>query len=514
MGVNFLNSIKLTRPKSNVFDLSHDVKMSCKFGGLYPTLAMEVLPGETIHIGNDSMMRFAPLVAPVMHRVDDSMHYYFVPNRLLWPGWEDWISNKKTAGVLPAHPYLNLVPNTAYIGPFLIHTYLGLPQIPTSGATERVSALPFAAYQFIVNEYYRDQNLMPEIPYQLVNGDNTANINELITGRLRCWEHDYFTASLPFAQAGDAVDIPLGDVRLKTDWENNMDPAFPGAQPRWKDTADTPPTGDLVQGGAPEAVTIGASTPLAYDPNGTLETTPTTVNDLRRAFRVQEWLERAARVGKRYTETILGFFGQRSPDARLQRPEYIVGTKSPVVISEVLNTSDTATAPQGNMAGHGISVTQGKLGGYKVQEHGYIIGIKSVMPRTAYQQGIPRHFKKFTDPTDLFWPQFANLGEQEVKNHELYAFTATSDDTFGYMARYGEYRILNSRVAGDFMTSLDFWHLGRIFASQPALNEDFVKCDARTDIFAAGATADYLWCHVLHKIKAVRPIPKFGTPSI
>lgn len=513
MGVNFLNSIKLTRPKTNRFDLSHDVKMSCKFGGLYPTLAMEVLPGEVVQLGNDSLMRFAPLVAPVMHRVDDNMHYYFVANRLLWPGWEDWISNKKTAGVLPAHPYVNMIPGTAYLGAFPIHTYLGLPEPPAVGETERVSALPFAAYQFIYNEYYRDQNLIAEVPYLLSNGDNTANIQELNQGRLRCWEHDYFTASLPFAQAGDAVAIPLsqfGDVQV---FANSLIPIVPG------DQIEFPVTGQ--PGGFPLTevvprenadITLGANELFAKTSD--LAPNSTNINDLRRAFRVQEWLERAARVGKRYTETIMGFFGVKSPDARLQRPEYIVGTKSPVVISEVLNTSDTATAPQGNMAGHGIAVTNGKLGGYKVMEHGYIIGIKSVMPRTAYQQGIPRHFKKFNDPTDLFWPQFANLGEQEVKNHEVYAHTLTSEGTFGYMARYGEYRILPSRVAGNFMNSLDFWHIGRIFATQPALNEDFVKCDARTDIFAAGATEDYLWCHILHKITAIRPIPKFGTPSM
>lgn len=193
-----------------------------------------------------------------------------------------------------------------------------------------------------------------------------------------------------------------------------------------------------------------------------------------------------ARGGTRYIESILSHFGVKSSDSRLQRPEYITGVKTPVVISEVLNTSGTVDQlPQGNMAGHGIAVSSGRSGSYYCEEHGYIIGIMSVMPKTAYQQGIPRTFLKF-DPLDYFWPSFANIGEQEVANRELFAFTNTGSNTFGYVPRYAEYKFMPSRVAGDFATSLDYWHLGRIFNTQPSLNGTFIECtpEATDRIFA------------------------------
>jgi hypothetical protein len=231
---------------------------------------------------------------------------------------------------------------------------------------------------------------------------------------------------------------------------------------------------------------------------------------------LQEFLEKNARGGTRYIENILVHFGVRSSDKRLQRPEYITGTKSPVVISEVLNTTgETGGLPQGNMAGHGVSVGSGTVGYYKCEEHGFIIGIMSVMPKTAYQQGIPRQYLKF-DSLDYYWPSFAHIGEQEVMNQELYAYTSTKEDTFGYLPRYAEYRFTPNRVAGDFRNSLEYWHLGRVFGSQPALNQTFIECDP-TDverIFAVQAGDDNLYCHVLNKVKAIRPIPVYGTPML
>jgi hypothetical protein len=244
-----------------------------------------------------------------------------------------------------------------------------------------------------------------------------------------------------------------------------------------------------------------------------LELQPTTINDLRRAFRLQEWLEKNARGGTRYIENILTHFGVKSSDKRLQRPEYITGVKSPVVISEIVNTTgQTEGLPQGNLAGHGVSVSSGRSGSYFCEEHGYIIGIMSVMPKTAYQQGIPKTFLK-NDTLDYFWPSFAHIGEQPVTNNEIYAYTASAEDTFGYVPRYAEYKYMPSRVAGDFRTTLDYWHLGRKFATQPSLNSAFVNCDATKRIFAVDdPEGDSLYCHVLNKIKAVRPMPKFGTP--
>ena len=510
MKPNLFNSIKLMKPKKNVFDLTHDVKLSCDMGNLVPIMTLEAVPGDKFQISAESLIRFAPMTAPVMHRMDVSMHYFFVPNRILWPNWEKFITNEDSGIV---SPYLDY--SDAYsAGSQKFMDYLGVPP-PLAGSSAQISAIPAAAYQCIYNEYYRDQNLVAPIDYKLIDGNNSPNAPALTELRKRAWEHDYFTASLPFAQKGSAVDIPLGNISV------------PYTKIQGRNTNGV--TGD-VQGVGGYAYDLdNLPAPIAgnglWVPNINADVDPTTINDLRRAFKLQEWLEKNARGGTRYVESILTHFGVKSSDARLQRPEYITGTKTPVVISEVLNTTGSFEAgdpanptsnPQGTMAGHGIAVTSGNGGSYYCEEHGYIIGIMSIMPKTAYQQGIPRTFLKFEN-LDYFWPTFANIGEQEVQNQEIYAYTGTATNTFGYVPRYSEYKYMPSRVAGEFRTNLDYWHLGRIFATQPALNQTFVECaPANTKrIFAVtDEQTDSLYCHVLNKVKAIRPMPKYGTPMI
>ena len=512
MGKNIFNSVQLEKPKKNVFDLSHDVKMSMKMGQLTPVLVTECVPGDSFQIGCDSLIRFAPMIAPVMHRMDVSVHYFFVPNRLTWANWEKYIVDANTAHVLPFLDSGNLTPSneanwTSNLPKFA--DYMGVPS-PSNGSTAvQINALPFAAYQAIYNEYYRDENLVSEIDYQLddgANGNSWAKMNKWFAIRNRAWEHDYFTASLPFAQKGTAVDIPIGvlDSDVAVTW-NSLENAHTQVTYDGTNSQTIGSTAGLNTTGTPELI---AKT-------GDLGIESTTINDLRRAFRLQEWLEKNARGGTRYIENILMHFGVRSSDKRLQRPEYITGLKTPVIISEVLNTSATAEEAQGNMAGHGVAVSTGKYGNYFCEEHGYIIGIMSVMPQPAYQQGIPKTYLK-SDPLDFFWPSFAHIGEQPVQNNELYAYTATGEDTFGYVPRYAEYKYQPSRVAGDFRTdALNFWHLGRIFANQPALNQAFIECTPEQceRIFAVQDGEDNLYCQVMHKIKAVRPMPKFGTPN-
>jgi hypothetical protein len=505
MGKNIFNSVQVEKPKKNVFDLSHDVKMSMKMGNLTPVLVTECVPGDSFQIGCDSLIRFAPMVAPVMHRMDVSVHYFFVPNRLTWENWEKYIVDANTPNPLP---YINYTDDfTADQKKFL--DYMGVPPNTGTGITQALNALPFAAYQAIYNEYYRDENLISEVDYELSDGNNTGDAIDFIKMRQRAWEHDYFTASLPFAQKGTAVDIPIGsiDTDVAVNWNSleiiaNQIPAYQSS---------------VLVGTAGVGNSAGVSTtgnPALIAKTSDLDIQPTTINDLRRAFRLQEWLEKNARGGTRYIENILMHFGVRSSDKRLQRPEYITGLKTPVIISEVLNTSATEQEAQGNMAGHGVAVSTGKYGNYFCEEHGYIIGIMSVMPQPAYQQGIPKTYLK-SDPLDFFWPSFAHIGEQPVTNNELYAYTATANDTFGYVPRYAEYKYQPSRVAGDFRTVLDYWHLGRIFATQPALNQAFIECDPDQveRIFAVQDGEDNLYCQIMHKIKAVRPMPKFGTPN-
>jgi len=504
---NLFNSIQLIKPKRNVFDLSHDVKLSAKMGNLTPILVQECIPGDKFNISCESLIRFAPLVSPVMHRMDVTMHYFFVPNRILWDNWEKFIVDANTPIVAPYIGYTAGFANPTYDGVRRFMDYMGVPPIDGSGTSVNLNALPFAAYQCIYNEYYRDQNLIPPVDYKLVDGLNSGtnpDIFRLLTLRKRAWEHDYFTASLPFAQKGAAVDIPLGTV--SGEGEVFVNNASAGT------TLDGTPYDSVVDNNTASIGGVGANQLFTSFDN--VEVEPTTINDLRRAFRLQEWLEKNARGGTRYIENILTHFGVRSSDKRLQRPEYITGIKSPVIISEVLNTTGTdGQLPQGNMAGHGLSVSSGNYGSYNVEEHGYIIGIMSVMPKTAYQQGIPKTYLK-NDPLDYFWPSFANIGEQPVQVQELYAYTANNANTFGYTPRYAEYKYNPSRVAGDFRTTLDYWHLGRIFASEPTLSQEFIECtpDDVERVFAVQDDTDNLYCHVYNKIKAVRPMPKFGTP--
>lgn len=501
--MNLFNSVMQKKPKSNKFDLTHDVKLSGRMGNLIPTCLMECVPGDNVTLGSDIFLRFAPLIAPVMHRMDATIHYFFVPNRILWENWEKFIVNEPTGGMPRILIDSSLTPEQQR---FL--DYIGVPPPPVGGQLTEVSALPMAAYQAIYNEYYRDQNLVPEVNYKLVDG--LQAVGDLCTLRKRSWEHDYFTSSLPFAQKGAAVDIPLGDVELKANWDNF-------GQPNFKTDPIGVPGGAVLQDNTPgvDAIEIGA-VPVAYDPDGTLEVQATTINSLRRAMRLQEWLEKNARGGTRYIENILAHFGVKSSDSRLQRPEYITGVKTPVVVSEVLNmTGESGGLPQGNMAGHAVSIGSGYTGKKFVEEHGYIIGILSVMPKTAYQQGIHRTFTKF-DPLDYYWPSFANIGEQEVKVQEIYAYDTTKDDLFGYVPRYAEYKFLPNRVAGDFRTTLDYWHLGRIFGNSPVLNEEFLEVTNEDvdRIFAVNDGSDNLYIQVLNKISAIRPMPVYGTPML
>lgn len=518
MSKNLFNTIRLKKPGKSVFDLSHDVKLSCNMGDLIPTLVLECVPGDKFNIGCESLVRFAPMVAPVMHRMDVYMHYFFCPNRLLWPNWEEFITAVSTAAPPHAGPNVSVGSSLTYNNYTKLLDYMGIPApvdyagAPTT-ATATINALPLAAYLKIYDDYYRDQNLVNSgnsVFVPLVDGSNNANV-ELFELRKRAWEHDYFTAALPFAQKGAQVSMPLGAVTLDTTVPQ-------GGKLQESQAAG----GSVAAAGNVIAHVSGAmqdstGSDIVYDPNGTLKVDATTINDLRRAFRLQEWLEKAARGGTRYVENILSHFGVRSPDARLQRPEYITGTKSPIIVSEVLNTTgESGGLPQGNMAGHGVGVTSGKYGGYYCQEHGFIIGIMSIMPKTGYQQGIAKQFLKYDDPFDYYWPSFAHLGEQEVVQDEIRAFDAGSAGSavFGYVPRYAEYKFMSGRVAGEFRTTLDYWHLGRIFGSTPHLNEAFITCDPDPRIFAVTTpNVDHMYCHILHKIRAVRPMPKFGTPT-
>lgn len=509
---NIFNSVPIFKPKSNYFDLTHDVKMSGRVGELMPCLTLECVPGDNFDIGSDIMVRFAPMYAPIMHRFDVTVHYFFCPNRLIWPSWEHFITGAANTqgGPDPVWPYI-IIDETQEAEFLRLADYLGLPA-PQAGATpSQISALPFAAYQKIFAEYYRDQNMDPLVgntPYPgtvLVDGENHSGLWQL---KNRAWEHDYFTAALPWAQKGDEVVIPFNMTDMQVKYGADVS------------------AGDTTVAGVPNSLVIPAETsnnPAVTSQNlyaePSLEGAPT-MNDFRRANALVRFLETNARSGTRYIEMLKARFNVNSSDKRLQRPEYITGVKSPVIISEVLNTTgqlaDGVGDPQGTMAGHGVSVSGGNNGKYFCEEYGFIIGIVSVMPKPAYQQGIPKHYLKNSN-LDYATPEFAHLGEQPIQLQELYAYTPNQFETFGYIPRYAEYRYQPSRVSGQFRTTLDDWHAGRIFGSEPALNNDFIVVkpqDVNRIFNVTDPNDDTLFMHVLNKIGARRPLPKYAIPGL
>lgn len=560
---NIFNSIRLKRPKRNVFNLSYENKLTMNMGELVPIMCMPIVPGDKFRVNTEALVRLAPLVAPMMHRVNVYTHYFFVPNRLVWNEWEDFITKGVDGENVPVLPCFELgsswpgnVRNQVINGS--LWDYLGLPSAKSIGGSAvvedangvdyptgfRISSLPFRAYQLIYNEYYRDQNLTESVNIPLKSGieNNWDDIKVLLTLRRRAWEKDYFTSALPWLQRGPEVTVPVGgsfgDVVLK---DGFIDGNFTNYQ-RVLDKNGSPlavntngsqilQSGTSPIGGTPSrpgALQVGnssqeiASQQGAYfDPNGSLtvhgDEAGISIQDLRTSNALQRWFERNARGGSRYIEQILAHFGVRSSDARLQRPQFLGGGKMPIAVSEVLQTSQTTeSSPQANMSGHGISA--GVNHGFKhyFEEHGYVIGLMSIMPRTGYQQGVPRDFTKF-DNMDFYFPEFAHLSEQEIKNQELYVSSdpAYNEGTFGYTPRYAEYKYHESEAHGDFRGSMSFWHLNRIFSERPNLNTTFVECNPSNRIFATSGTQDdKFWVQIYQDVKALRLMPKYGTPML
>lgn len=530
--MSIFTKVAVNKPRFNTFDLSHSRKFNTGAGQLYPCFLMETVPNDTFRVNTSQLIRMAPMVSPVMHEISAYVHFFFLPNRVAWPKWEKFINGGKEGEDAPVFPFLSFTG----VGEDTLPNRLGLPIWASLGvgSTRIVSALPFFMYQKVWYDFYRDQNLSAEVEMLeydggLSDGDNNGQVSLLTFQRSRAWQHDYFTSALPWTQRGPEATIPLGQdapitfdssgiIPPATAWDTTLAPVatdvsavrvrFPGA------TSD----GLLVHGpdqGNP--LTIDNSQNLSVDLS---QATAASINDLRRAFRLQEWLELNARAGARYNETIRAHFGIDPGDARLHRPIFLGGSSSPIRISEVLQTSstDAEPTPQGNMAGHGVSIGGKNIVNYKCREHGYIMGIMSIMPKSAYQQGIDRHWQKF-DKFDYFWKSFANIGEQAIKNVEIWAqgVNDEDEDTFGYTPRYSEYKYMNDKVSGAFATTLDTWHAGRIFDMRPTLNQPFVEMQEQEldRIFAVSALGDQqFYVDMRHTVKARRPMPYFGTPTL
>lgn len=520
------DSVKLNSPKFSKFDLSHERKMSMNMGQLVPMLVQEVLPGDKFRVNTEVMMRMAPMLAPIMHRVNVKIDYFNVPIRLVWDEYEPFFTGGEDGLAVPVAPTMTttqmITPGggfTNFLAGGKLPDYMGLPNATLDEEPQLISALPFRAYQTIHNEYYRDQTLQSKIETLKTSGPITdPEVRALCQIRHCAWEKDYFTSALPFAQRGPAVNIPI-DIE--------------GDAPLWADPIGAETSAVLSAIGQPGSTNIGYGI-AGLDPTiggGDIVArlsglaSSTTITELRRSVRLQEWLEKMATAGARYVEQLRSMWKVKPQDARFARPEYLGGGRAAMSISEVLSSvqqvdeaGEPIGTPQGDMAGHGFSIGNQNGFTYSVKEHGYIIGIIRVLPKTAYQQGIPRHFQRF-DRFDYAWPQFAQIGEQEIKYKEIFYDGATGhthedDETWGYQSRYAEYKYGCSTVHGEFRTNLSFWHMGRIFETQPELNDGFVEADPTTRIFAVEDSDSKLYVHLYNKIDALRPLPYFGTPQL
>lgn len=527
---NVFVDTSMSRIESNRFDMSHDKKFTFNMGELIPVTCIPTLPGDRFHISFTNLLRFFPLIAPVMHRVRVKTEYFFVPNRILYDGWEDFITGVQDP--VQPHPYITI---SDVFGKGNIGDYLGIPPGDYSDNPLNINCLPVAAYYKIYDDWYRDQNMIFEKFATVSPGSNTSTWLERLEAEplLRAWEHDYFTACLPTTQQGlNGVEIPLVNLQnIPVQYTNLPGNADAGLFRNVDGTINNTIDGVTnAAGPVPLTSSMHVSTaPVAYDPNGTLtvdvQGAASSVNDLREAFSLQAFLERSIRGGIRYFEQLIAHWNTKNPDARLQRPEFIGRDVQNMTIGEVLATAqssdDAATAEValGTMAGHGISVGGTDGFSYECLEHGFIIGIMSVIPDTAYQDGISKHFD-IVDRLDYPWPSFAHIGEQPVKLRELQAVVNSANDPetiFGYLPQYSSYRYHPSQVAGDFRDSLAYWTLGRQFTdpnAPPTLSEEFIECRPRHDIFAVTSPEiDKVIAQVINKIWVDRKLPRYGVPG-
>lgn len=495
--------------KRSKFSLSNTKLLSCDLGELVPVGLTEVLPGDSMQQATTCLVRLAPLLAPVMHNVNIQIAHWFVPHRLVWEDWEDFITGGPDGNDASVHPTITFGGGTgAAVGS--LADYYGIPPLVDD---IEVSALPFRGYALIFNEWYRDQDLQTKLALSLASGADATTATTLQNTN---WEKDYFTTARPWEQKGPQITIPIGDsapVEAVPSSENTNAMIVRRAS---NDASQNTLSGNVNTGAAGEfRWNSGAAVEAYLDPNGRLEAdlsaaSPITINLLREAFALQRFEEARARFGSRYVE-YLRYLGVRSADARLQRPEFLGGGRYPVQFSEVLQTAE-GDDPVGELRGHGIGVARSNRYRRYFEEHGFVHTFISVKPKTIYASGLFRHWNRRTKE-DYFQKELQHIGQQEVLNKEVYAAHATPDGTFGYQDRYDEYRRAESSIAAEYRTTLDFWHFARQFTSDPALNESFVKCVPTEEPFAVPST-DVCYIMARHSIQARRIVAGQGNSFI
>lgn len=489
--------------KRSKHNLSHDRSFSANQGFLVPLPPVEVLPGDSFKHDTSLLCRLAPLNTPVMTPVHMTVHHWFVPDRILWPEFEDFITGGEDGLADPVFPVIRSPLGGFGVGS--LADYLGINPVCAADKYLEVSALPFRAYAAIFNNFYRDEDLVDPVGLSKASGlDTTTNKNLLNVA----WEKDYFTSARPWPQKGPDVFLPIANsapVTLK-----------PGSNPNRVLNATTGAaiSANQIGGASGNLAVQTAGTPtLVIDPNGRLEADlsvagAVSINELRELSAIQRFMENMSRHGSRYIERLLQL-GIKSSDARLQLPEYLGGGSQTIQFSEVLQTAE-GTDPVGQMRGHGIGAMKSNRYQRFFEEHGYVITLVYVKPKTLYPQATPRHWWK-RDKFQFWQPELQHIGQMEILNKELYSDGSAADDgIWGYQDPYDDYRRLPSGIAGEFRTILDTWHMGRIFESRPALNADFVKANPTDRVYASSST-DVLYIMARQNIHSRRLVAKRGT---
>lgn len=529
--------------KRTKFDRSHVYKTTFDSGKLIPVFVDEVLPGDTTRMSVNYFARLATPIKPVMDNIYLDWFFFFVPNRLVWEHWQNFCFEQEDPGDNTDYviPTVSATGNSgnAYIGS--LWDYFGLP-VNTSGNLSGISALPFRGVYLIWNEWFRDENLQKSVKIQ--KGDTNEVLNSTRSSEQPSWlftsgtnivpgfacpprgkRHDYFTSALPWTQKGPGVSIGLagtapvqGTATLTLpngiylyDQDRELNAGVIGTLTRATST-------DVVTY-KPGSVAVNDVSSSGWFANLD-ESSTFTINSFRTAFQMQKFYERLARGGSRYTEVLRSFFGVVSPDARLQRPEFLGSFTKMVNVNPIAQTSATDnTSPQGNLSAYGV--TAAKFHGFTKSfvEHGYIFGFVCARADLTYQQGVNKMWLRST-VYDFYWPTFAHLGEQAIELREIYAQGSEDDTTvFGYQERYAEYRYKPSQITGKFRSSvtggnLDIWHLSQFFKNAPTLNEEFIVENPPIERIIAVPSEPEFLLDIGFRYTTVRPMPMFGTPGL